>query len=68
MSICTYILKRYGEGIAATNGAGSFTKGICDLHRLILTPKKCASQKADTMCHRTPCTQEGIVVMWHGQR
>ena len=33
VSIMTQIIKRGGEGIAATDGAGRSEEAVCDLHR-----------------------------------
>ena len=39
VSIMTQIIKRPGEGIAATDGAGRSEEGACDLHRQIWIKK-----------------------------
>ena len=40
VSICTKIINRIGEGIAATNGASRSADGVCDLHPPIWIRKK----------------------------
>ena len=51
LSICTQIIKSYGEEITAMHGVGCFAKGVYNLHRL---PEKHANQMADNLSHQTP--------------
>ena len=47
VSIITHILKRVGEGIAASNGASRLEEGACDLHRQIWIRTNARKQKLE---------------------
>ena len=62
MFISIQIIKRLGEGITGTDDARHLDEGMCNLHRLILIPKKCVSKKVSTMCHKTLYSQEDALL------
>ena len=45
VAILHQIIKRAGEGIAATDGAGRLEEGACDLHRQISIRKSARKKK-----------------------
>ena len=53
----TQIIKRPGEGIAATDGAGRSEEGACDLHRQIWIKKNARKKMLSEVaqpCQRSP--------------